>query len=123
MVGPLLLKNLREAVEMTKKCEDTCKDFEVHRSPEIVNGWKLMKRMWELDPSKPDPYRVIEKGKLTLHAALLFLILALVASNFSSAKRKIIESEALDPNSNNSPPHKLSPFSFIRMGLEIEDQQ
>ena len=38
-------------------------------------------------------------------------------------KLRLTEIEVLDPKSNNLPPHKLSPSSFIRMGLELEDQQ
>ncbi|KAF9791850.1 hypothetical protein BJ322DRAFT_998331 [Thelephora terrestris] len=104
--GPLLLKNLREAVDMTKKCEDACQDFEKHRSPAVIHEWKMIKRRWEKDFSQPDPYQVTER-----------------ASNFNSVKCKLSESEALDPSSRNVPQHKLSPFSFVRMGLELEDQQ
>ena len=46
-----------------------------------------------------------------------------VASNFNSVKWKLSETEALDPQSRNVTPHKLSPLSFVRMGLELEDQQ
>ncbi|KAF9642006.1 hypothetical protein BDM02DRAFT_3065727, partial [Thelephora ganbajun] len=59
--GPLLLKNLHEAVHMVKRCEDTCKDFEKHRPPSMVHEWKMMKRRWEMDPSQPDLYLVVEK--------------------------------------------------------------
>ncbi|KAF9643122.1 hypothetical protein BDM02DRAFT_3104848, partial [Thelephora ganbajun] len=104
--GPLLLKNLREAVHMVKRCEDTCKDFEKHRPPSMVHEWKMMKRRWEMDPSQPDPYLVVEK-----------------ASSLTSAKQKLVEIEALESKSNNVLPHKLSPSSFIRMGLELKDQQ
>lgn len=38
-------------------------------------------------------------------------------------KLKLSEMDALDPKSGNLPPHKLSPYSFVRMGLELEDQQ
>lgn len=62
-VGPLLLKNLREAVNMVKKCEAACEDFEKHSGPKIIHEWRMMKLRWEADPSQPDPYRVVEKGK------------------------------------------------------------
>ena len=63
MQGPLLLKNLHEAVKMAKQCEDTCEDFEKHRPPAMVHEWKMMERRWEMDLSQPDPYQVVEKGK------------------------------------------------------------
>ena len=62
--GPLLLRNLHEAVKMAKKCAAACEDFEKHRGPNIIHQWKMMKRRWELDPSQPDPYRIVEKGKI-----------------------------------------------------------
>ncbi|KAF9777722.1 hypothetical protein BJ322DRAFT_1015452 [Thelephora terrestris] len=104
--GPLLLRNLREAINMAKKSEDACRDFEEHRPHGTVHEWKMIKRRWEVDPLQPDPYKVVE-----------------TASNFSSAKRKLAEIEALDPTANNTLPHQLSPLSFVRMGLELEDQQ
>ncbi|KAF9777678.1 hypothetical protein BJ322DRAFT_1025606 [Thelephora terrestris] len=104
--GPLLLKNLCEAVDMARKCGEACREFEAHRPPSMIREWKVMKLKWEVDPSQPDPYRVVER-----------------ASNFNSAKRKLSEAEALDPTSSSTFPHQLSPFSFIRMGLELEDQQ
>lgn len=61
--GPLLLKNLREAVDMTRRSEDICEDFEKHRPPAMVREWKMIKQKWEKDVSQPDPYQVVEKGK------------------------------------------------------------
>lgn len=119
VIGPLLLKNLHEAVNMGKKCEKACKDFESQRAPAVIEGWRVMKRTWEMDPSKPDPYKVVEQGKLIIRTAQLVLILVRIASNLSSAKLRLTEDEAV----NAALPHKLSPSSFVRMGLELEDQQ
>lgn len=68
--GPLLLKNLREAVDMAKQCEDICKDFEGHQLPRTIREWEVMKRRWEVDPSQPDPYQVTEKGETVVYANL-----------------------------------------------------
>jgi hypothetical protein len=65
MAGPLLLKNLCEAVDMAKKCDDACRDFEEHRPSGMIYEWKMLKRRWEIDPSQPDPYEVVEKGRFT----------------------------------------------------------
>ena len=119
--GPLLLKNLHEAVDMAAECERTCKDFEEHRSPDTVNGWNEA----ELGAG-PIEARSISggrEGSASYSSHPPFLTLVLVASNFGSAKRRIAESEVLDPESNNVLPHKLSPFSFVCMGLELKDQQ
>ena len=66
MIGPLLLKNLYEAVDMAKQCESACVDFEQHRAPDVIREWRTMKLRWEKDPSQPDPFKLVEKGMLTV---------------------------------------------------------
>ena len=58
---------------MTKRCEDVCEDFEKHWPLEMIYEWKEMKRRWEIDPTQPDPYVVVEKGKLIIHTAPVIL--------------------------------------------------
>lgn len=50
-------------------------------------------------------------------------MLPTLAASLDAAKRKLIEAEALEAATGSSLPHKLHPSSFVRMGLEIEDQQ
>ena len=64
------MKNLREAVDMAKRCEDVCADFEKHRPAGTIHEWKMMKRRWEMDQSQPDPFRVVEKGKTAARVTL-----------------------------------------------------
>ena len=73
--GPLLLRNLAEAVKMAKKCAAACEDFEKHWGPNIIYQWKMMKRSWELDPSQPDPYQIVEKGEPFIQNISSFLTL------------------------------------------------
>ena len=49
--------------------------------------------------------------------------LLFTAASLDAAKRKLAEVEALEATAGGSLPHKLHPSSFVRMGLEIEDQQ
>ena len=72
MKGPLLLRNLREAVKMAKRCEDVCQDFEKHQPAATVHEWKMMKRRWEMDPSQPDPYQITEKGETAVYTSLQY---------------------------------------------------
>ena len=46
---------------MAQQCENTCNDFERQTNPGTVKEWQAMKRSWERDPSKPDPYKLAEK--------------------------------------------------------------
>ena len=66
MIGPLLLKNLLEAVDMVKQCESACADFEQHRAPDVIHEWKMMKLRWEKDSSQPDPFKLVERGVLVI---------------------------------------------------------
>ena len=51
------------------------------------------------------------------------LSLLFVGASLDAIKRKLTEAEALEAAAGNSLPHKLHPSSFVRMGLDIEDQQ
>ena len=126
MQGPLLLKNLREALDMAKRCEEVCEDFEKHRPPEVIHDWKMLKRRWELDPSQPDPFVLVEKGTTVVRVILpiySYLLWVLAASRFNTAKLKLLEIEAQEVKSSGVLPHMLTPSSFVRMGLELEDHQ
>jgi hypothetical protein len=46
---------------MAKECEKVCKEFEQQTDPETIEDWKAIKRSWEGDPSKLDPYKLTEK--------------------------------------------------------------
>ena len=46
---------------MSEHCEETGYEFERQTSTETVKEWCEMKRSWEQDPSKADPYKVTEK--------------------------------------------------------------
>lgn len=46
---------------MAQKCEGICDDFERQTDPGTVKEWQAMKRSWERDSSKPDPYKFTEK--------------------------------------------------------------
>jgi len=47
----------------------------------------------------------------------------ITATSLDAAKRQLTEVEALEAAMGTSLPHKLHPSSFVRMGLEIGDQQ
>ena len=48
---------------MVKRSEKICKDFEQQADAGSVSEWHAMKRSWERDPSKPDPYKFTEKRR------------------------------------------------------------
>ena len=46
---------------MARQCEKICNEFERGTDPATVNDWHAIKRSWERDPSKSDPYKLVEK--------------------------------------------------------------
>ena len=123
--GTLLLRNLHESRRMSKRCKQTCYEFERQTSAETVREWREMKCSWEQDSSKADPYKVAEKRESHQPPWLgrADRCLLSTAASVDAIKRKLAEAEALEVASGNQIPHKLHPSSFVRMGLEIEDQQ
>lgn len=81
-----------------------------------------MIRNWELDKSSPNPYTHKEKGFVRIsHCALLYTHI-FPASNFAEVRRKLAKAdeEALRQGTTS---HQVPASIFIRIGLEIEEQQ
>ena len=110
---------------MSERCEETCHEFERQTSAETVKEWREMKRSWEQDPSKADPYKVTEKCGSRQQPLLgrADRCLQFTAASIDAVKRKLAEAEALELATGSQIPHKLHPSSFVQMGLEIQDQQ
>lgn len=68
--------------------------------------WKDMVTKWKLDHTQPDPYMEVEKS---VSIAETRLILA--------------KEEAEDARKGLHAPHKITASIFIKMGLDIEEQQ
>ena len=52
---------------MVEQCEKVCEDFERQTEPEVIEEWRTMKRCWEQDSSKPDPFKFSEKRRFINH--------------------------------------------------------
>ena len=48
---------------MAERCTKICEDFEQQTDPGTVKEWQAVKREWEWDPSKPDPYKLAQKSQ------------------------------------------------------------
>ena len=46
---------------MSELCGKICDEIEEQVDPGTIEDWKAMKRGWEGDLTKPDPYELIEK--------------------------------------------------------------
>jgi len=62
LIGSSLEKNLLKAVEMSSKQRQVAGDFTATFPHETIQAWGLMVKEWEVDPSKPNPYVLTEKG-------------------------------------------------------------
>lgn len=53
---------------MVKRCKEICEDFEQQTDPGVIKEWQAVKREWERDPSKVDPYKLNEKRRNSYRA-------------------------------------------------------
>jgi hypothetical protein len=82
-----------------------------------------MVKEWQKDPSRPNPYVSNERGTffrryfspyLTVH----FTSIKTFGGSIAAGQEEVAEAER-----GQHTPHKVSASVFIRMGLELEDQQ
>jgi hypothetical protein len=126
-LGTLLLRNLHEARQMSQKCEKVCKDIEMQTDKGTVAEWCGAKSSWERDTSKPDPFKLAEKRRsnqlMFVRPHKLKPYPLPIGASLDAVKKRLADAEALEATTGASLPHTLHPSSFVRMGLEIEDQQ
>ena len=51
---------------MSDLCRKVCDEIEEQVDPETIEDWQAVKRGWECDLTKPDPYKLIEKRRSCL---------------------------------------------------------
>ena len=86
-----------------------------------------MVKKWESNPSSPNPYISKEHGKLPLYSSQpvgrTLLNILVSASKVSAARLRLTEEETADAQRGKEALNHVSASVFVRMGLELEDQQ
>ena len=113
-----------KAVEMAEKQRRIAADFTATFPSETVRRWRKMVKEWQANTSSPNPYVSNERGKfLTITLDPPHLMAAGSASKLSEARLRLTQEEAAEAERGQHTPHKVPASVFIRMGLELEDQQ
>ena len=120
--GDFLLRGLLKALLMKLKHTSENEKFDATLSRHLREDWLAMIRNWESDKSSPNPYTHKEKGILCIQYHTLMIAYISLASNFAEVRRKLAEAdeEALRQGATS---HQVPASIFIRIGLEIEEQQ
>ena len=108
---------------MSSKQRQVADDFTATFPRETIQAWGLMVEEWEADPSKPNPYVLTEKGGFSGWNQHTYLTVHFIGSKVSEARLRLTEEEAAEAERGTTAPHKVSASVFVRMGLELEDQQ
>ena len=82
-----------------------------------------MVKDWQENTSGPNPYVSNERGTFFDSARSLCLMIVLPASKLSEARLWLTQEEVAEAEQGQHAPHKVTTSVFIRMGLELEDQQ
>ena len=82
---------------------------------------KIVKE-WQDNRSCPNPY-VSDERCMFLYVFHGYILLSLPASKLSQARLQLAEEESTNMARGQHAPHQVSAAVFIRMGLELEDQQ
>lgn len=108
---------------MASKQRQAASEFSGTFPDETVQSWKKMVKDWETDPLCPNPYVSNERGRF-FHAILwLKSHNNLPASKILEVRLRLSQEEVTEAERGKHAPHKVTPSVFVRMGLELEDQQ
>ena len=98
-------------------------DFTATFPPETVGKWQRMVQEWEANSSHPNPYVSNDHGKFFRLTLIIMTHIILLALKVSEIRLQLAEKEAVEVERGQRAPHQVSASVFIRMGLELEDQQ
>ena len=98
-------------------------DFSATFPAKTVRQWRQMVDKWQVDPSCPNPYVSNDRGRFFGIFLKLHLTVRLPALKLMEVQLRLTREEVADKEHGQHAPHKISASVFIRMGLELEDQQ
>ena len=123
LAGSLLATNLTKAAEMALKQRQAANEFSGTFPHETVQSWTKMVKDWENDHSRPNPYISKERGTFLNSISWLKSHNNLPASKISEVRLRLSQEEVTGAEHGQHAPHRVSASVFVRMGLELEDQQ
>jgi hypothetical protein len=112
-----------KAVEMASQQRKVANEFSETFPSEMVQQWRRMVKEWREKPSRRNPYVSKEHSMFSkVFRGYIFNIIS-PASKISEARLQLTQGEATKAERGHQAPHKVPASVFVRMGLELEDQQ
>ena len=108
---------------MAWKQRQAAEDFTTTFPLETTQSWARMVKKWETNPSYPNPYISKEHGKCFLTSYDKCLNSFSPASKVSAVRLRLAQEETEGTERGGDAINKVSASVFMRMGLELEDQQ
>ena len=121
--GSLLETNLAKAVEMRSPQRKAADDFSATFPPKTVQQWRKMLEEWHENPTSPNPHVSNEQGTFFRSYFVATAYRFPPVSKLSEARLRLTQEEVAEAERGQHMPHEVSASVFIRMGLELEDQQ
>ena len=113
-----------KAAEMALKQRKIADDFADTFPRKTVQQWRQMVEEWQTDPLRPNPYVSNKRGTFFLNlSGRLRLTAVSSASKLSEARLRLTQEEVTEAEQGQHAPHEVTASVFIRMGLELQDQQ
>jgi len=83
-----------------------------------------MVREWEVDPSRPNPYVSNDRSMAFFTSSQSSELTHIwSALKISEIRLRLAQEEAEEAENGQRAPHQISVSVFVRMGIELEDQQ
>lgn len=110
---------------MALKQRKVADNFTATFTGETVQRWRQMVKEWQANSSLPNPYVSNDRGMFFCCCFFRCNTLRFFfqASKLSEARLRLTQEEVAEAEHGQHAPHKISVSVFIRMGLELEDQQ
>ena len=122
--GNSLLIHFRTAIAMSAKHEALFSKFSSNFSNEIVEKWEKIVRTWEEDPTSKNPFFEASVGELsTFDVKVTIINCGPGGANTARVRLDIANEEMSSMQHDQAPTHDVSPYAFLQIGLDLEEQQ
>lgn len=96
--------------------------FTARFEPATVEKWKKMIADWDSDQSKPCPYVEVKAGEF--HISFIYVRAnTFPGSTAVAVQKELADEEVAEVSRGDIQLHEVTPATFLRVGLELEEQQ
>ena len=124
LLGERFYAQLKTAINSSRKHRKAFEDFDKLFPPAIVKGWNDKVKAWDADPSQPNPYAEPLAGKCSIMTSTLQVLILPTETSMAQVILELArEQEEVTKSGDQVVTHKVSPVSFIKQGINLEERQ